>query len=388
MAYSWDTMSVSGHVFRVEGKRRAMWRAKYRLPDGRQVQKTIGPAWTGRGRPPAGHYTRRTAENWLRSTLDEARRGELPGLVRTGVTFGSACAEYLEWLERERDRKPNTLRDYRSIMRAHLLPAFGALAVEDISREDIEAFAGRLAGSNRTRIKILTVLHGVLKRARRVHRLQYDPMALVEKPVQRRKDAGLAVFGPEEVMALVRAAASEQDAAIFLAAAYTGLRRGELVALRWRDVDFERAHIRVTASFSEGSLTTPKSGRARAVPMAPEVAESLARLGQREMFTTEDDLVFPGLDGGHLDGSAVYRRYKAALKRVGLRELRFHDLRHTFGTRVIGRASILQVKEWMGHADVDTTMQYLHYAPRSEDAALIASAFRQDPPVDAASRLP
>src|SRR4051794_30995792 len=76
----------TGHVFRREGVRRATWYAKYRLPDGRQVQKRIGPAWTERGRPPAGYFTKRTAEDWLRGVLDEARRGTLPGLVRTGAT--------------------------------------------------------------------------------------------------------------------------------------------------------------------------------------------------------------------------------------------------------------------------------------------------------------
>jgi integrase len=69
------------------------------------------------------------------------------------------------------------------------------------------------------------------------------------------------------------------------------------------------------------------------------------------------------------------RRYKAALKRAGLRPLRFHDLRHTFGTRMIAKADIRRVQEWMGHADIQTTMRYLHYAPRDEDAQLVAEAF-------------
>ncbi|HEY1508535.1 MAG TPA: hypothetical protein VGF93_06010, partial [Solirubrobacteraceae bacterium] len=77
----------TGHVFRVERARGASWYAKYRLPDGRQVQKKLGPAWTQRGRPPAGYFTKRRAEAWLREVLDQARRGTLPGMVRTGATF-------------------------------------------------------------------------------------------------------------------------------------------------------------------------------------------------------------------------------------------------------------------------------------------------------------
>src|SRR5215203_3085467 len=103
---------VSGHVYRYEGRRRTVWRAKYRLPDGRQVKKTLGPAWTDRGRPPAGYYTKRTAEAWLRATLAEASAGLLPGMVQTGATVADACAEYLRHIARDRARKPSTLRDY------------------------------------------------------------------------------------------------------------------------------------------------------------------------------------------------------------------------------------------------------------------------------------
>ncbi len=226
---------ISGHVFRIEGARRPVWRAKYRLPDGRQVQRTIGPAWTERGRPAGGYFTKRTAN-------------------------------------------------------------------------------------------------------------------------------------------------SEQGAAIYLTAALTGLRRGELVALGWRDVDFTGHPIRVRASYTEGGPTTPKSGKVRSVPMAPQVATALAKLASRSPVESERDLVFAGTSGAYLDASALYRRYKRALADAGLRSLRFHDLRHTFGTRTIGKASILQVKAWMGHADVATTMKYLHYAPRAEEARLVAEAFSIEEP--------
>ena len=88
--------------------------------------------------------------------------------------------------------------------------------------------------------------------------------------------------------------------------------------------------------------------------MAPDVATALAELGARSRWTDDDDLAFVGVGGSYLDGSALRRRYAATLRRAGLRPLRFHDLRHTFGTRMIAKADIRRVQEWMGHADVQT----------------------------------
>jgi integrase len=244
-----------------------------KVPDGRQVKRTIGPAWTGRGRPPAGYYTKRTAEAWLCDVLARAREGTLPGMVRTGVTFADACAEYLRYVEFDLDRKPSTLCDYRSIICAHLEPAFGSLRLEDLTADRIEAWKGTVAVGNRTKAKILTVLNGILKRSRRVHKLGYNPMADVEKPHFRASTA-IEVFSPEEIWALVRAAESEQDAAIFVTAAFTGLRRGELVALRWHDVDFMASKVRVSGSYAGGRLTTPKSGRVRSLPIQGRAAAS------------------------------------------------------------------------------------------------------------------
>jgi integrase len=367
----------TGHVFRREGPRGPVWYAKYRLPDGRQVKRKIGPAWTDRGRPPAGYVTKRTAEAWLRDVLDQARRGTLPGHFQSGVTFADAAAEWLRFVEHDRRRKPSTLEGYRAIVRAHLLPQFGHVPLESITPRMIEQWVERIERSASTRRLALVLLHGIFKRAMKVWELPTNPAAAVEKPPLSRS-GDLEVFSPEEVWALVRAAASEQDAAIFLTAAFTGLRRGELLALRWRDVDFGGSVIRVRASYAAGAVTTPKSGKVRSVPLAPDVAAALARLGSREHFVGDDDLVFVGATGSFSDGSALRRRYDAALKRAGLRRLRFHDLRHTFGTRMIGKADIRRVQEWMGHADIQTTMRYLHYAPRSEDAALVAEAFRID----------
>jgi len=229
--------------------------------------------------------------------------------------------------------------------------------------------------ANNSKNRIVTLLHGVMARACKAYGLPVNPVAGIERhPVRLAGD--IDVFSPEEVWALVRAAGSEQDGAIFLTAAFTGLRRGELIALHWRDVDFTGSLVRVRASYAAGALTAPKSGKVHSVPLAPEVAKALAKLSQREHFTGDDELVFAGEAGSYLDGSALRRRYKSALAKANLRPLRFHDLRHTFGTRMIAKADIRRVQEWMGHADIQTTMRYLHYASREEDARLVAEAFR------------
>ena len=104
--------NVTGHVRLVKRDRGPKWYAKYRLPDRRQVQKMLGPAWTERGRPPEGYYTRKTAEAELRRLMTDAERGERPVAAgRGGRTFGDACAEWLRYVgheSRERRRRSVT----------------------------------------------------------------------------------------------------------------------------------------------------------------------------------------------------------------------------------------------------------------------------------------
>jgi len=206
--------------------------------------------------------------------------------------------------------------------------------------------------------------------------LPRNPAAEVERPRFRVSD-DIEAFSPEDVHALVRAASSERDAALYLTAAFTGLRLGELLALRWGDVDFAGEAIRVRRSYNvHGGLGTPKSGKVRSVPMVPDVAQALARLGERQWYTGDDDLLFGGDVGGFLDASALRDRYRAALARAGLRSLRFHDLRHTFGTLAVRRAEIPAVQAWMGHSHVGTTMRYIHHRDRGDEARLLAEAFK------------
>jgi integrase len=323
------------------------------------------------------------AEDWLRKILIDAQRNAPPIEIR--ATFADAADEYIRYATEDRGCKPSTIRGYRSQLRAHLLPAFGSMRLEDITETEIERWRAGITSprkgkeiSNKTKNEQLVLMHAIMRRAVKVWRLPRNPVANVDR-FRTRSSGDIEVFSPEEVWSLVRAAASEMDGTIFLTAAFTGLRRGEILGLRWRDVDFEASTIRVRASYAAGQLTTPKSGKVRSVPMAPDAAEALARLGQRDRFVSDDDFVFAAESGLPINGDALSSRYEKALVAAGLRRLRFHDLRHTFGTRMIREADIRRVQEWMGHADIQTTMKYLHYESRKEDAELVARAFRTEP---------
>ena len=371
------TSPVSGHTYRQERRSGPRWVAKWRDGAG-QHKRVLGKAWVGKGRPADGYFTKRLAQQALDEILADARRGALATQARTGVTFADVCDDFLDWMEQDRQRKRSTLNDYRSAVRRHFLPAFGNCSLEQVTPASIERWRRALVAeerlSNRSINKLLTILHGIFERARKRWGLSTNPVAEVEKQ-PRKKRVSIDVYGTDEVMALVRAAESEQDAALFLTAAFTGLRMGELLALRWRDVDFQLQAIRVRASYTHRELGTPKNKTGRTVPMIDSVAQVLARLSQRERFTAMDDLVFAGTAGDHLDDSALRRRYKCARERAGLRPLRFHDLRHTFGTHAIRTADPRELQEWMGHADFATTEVYLSYKPRAEAAKRLALAF-------------
>lgn len=109
--------------------------------------------------------------------------------------------------------------------------------------------------------------------------------------------------------------------------------------------------------------------------MAEEVALALASLSRRKGFVGDGDLVFCGALGGHVMPSAIRLRYKAAIEKASLRKLRFHDLRHTFGTHAIRTADSREVMEWMGHQDLKTTQIYLSFKPQADAARRISQAF-------------
>jgi integrase len=378
---------ASGHVFLVKRKRGEQWYVKFRA-GGQQVQRRLGPAWSERGRPPAGYFTRRTAEAQLRAILTDADRGTLAGIRKSGATFKDAAAEWLRYVEHDRKRRPSTVTDYRKVLRHDLYPEFGELPLEAVSADRIDAYRARLVEegrlSARTINKQLVILHGIFRRAQRVYGLPTNPAAAVDRQPLRRSGE-FAVLSPAEVEALARAAETPQDAALFTVAAFTGLRLGELRALRWQDVDFSKRLVHVRRNFTYHALGVPKSGRVRSVPMIDQAAKALDGLSRRERFTSDDDLVFVNDVGETIDDSGLRRRFLAALDRAELKRLRFHDLRHTFGTLAVQAFPLSDVRAYMGHADVTTTMIYVHHVPQVDAAdrlSRLVAASTSTPSID------
>ena len=327
----------SGHLQVVDRRSGRRWHALWRDADGRH-QKILGPAWvkdsgrrTPRGavvwraangpKPDQSYLTPAEAADRLQTILVAAPRATTMGRPRSRPDVRHRGRRVARARQRKRGLKHSTLKDYRYRITSHLLPTFGELQVQVITRRHIERWH---AGYERTRTagKVLMVLGAILRYAQRRELITANPIDGVERhPI--RYSGDYDIYSREEIDAIVRHAADDQDAAIYLTAALTGLRRGELLALRWRDVDFAGQAIRVRANLSYGQIVTPKSGKVRVVPMVDEVAQRLARLADRELPAGEDEPVFASPLGGHLDGSALRRRFVGATCRAGAKDASF-----------------------------------------------------------------
>ena len=190
----------------------------------------------------------------------------------------------------------------------------------------------------------------------------------------------VAKLAYEESEQAARALEDRQDAELYRVAAYTGLRLGELLALRWADVNLVDRRLVVHRAFSDRTEGPTKSWQARFIPIADPAAGAFARLAERREFTRADDYVFYSRLGRPLDGSALRRRFKRAAAAVGLRELRFHALRHGAGSMIARQADPRWVQGFLGHSKSTTTERYPHSKARPEDVDVLNRAFAPNRP--------
>lgn len=357
--------------------RRGAYYGKWRA-GGRQVMRKLGAV-----RRPGSRegLTRKQAEAQLRRLMQEIRAAPA---ASERLTVEEAGARYLSHVERVLERKPTTVADYGSILRRHLARYFGSQAIERITAEHLAAYMAAKASeglSTKTVSNHLNFAHGLFSFALKRGWVAANPVAGVDRPRLVGTNPDIRYLDRGEVEALLRAVPDDPlgptDRVLYLTATMTGLRQGELIALRWQDVDWVAGVVRVRRNFTRGRFGTPKTRRSsRAVPMADRVAAELERHSQRSAYQGDEDLVFCHPQTGHpYDASKQRKRFKEALKAAGLRPIRFHDLRHTFGTGMAAAGAPLRaIQEWMGHRDIQTTQVYADYAPDPSQGAVWAEA--------------
>jgi integrase len=281
---------------------------------------------------------------------------------------------------------------------------------DTFTTEDVDEFRRELLASHlsvRSAQKILVLLHGVFRLAVRRKLIQANPSADAERVTV--VDPGtFTILEPAEFECVYRAvlgqldersdADREDDDAIddlseeqrqtFACALalmfYAGPRMGETRDLQWRCVDFARSVLRVESNFVQGERSTPKGKRSRSAPLVPILAHRLAALSTSGQFTAPADYVFSTALGDRITDRLLRSVFYAALVRAGLGHKREetdrhgnpqdpmtpHDLRHSYCTWAVNVWPITKVKEFAGHADVKTTMRYVHHQTKEDDAEL------------------
>jgi integrase len=361
----------SGSVF-VKGDR---WYGRWWVGD-RRVKRSLGPV-----REPGSRngLTRIQAEREMRRQME----GELPGVARhERPSLGEAGRRYVDHLEHVMERKPSMIEDYRGHLRRHLQPYFGDRPIDRIESDHVTGYMKAKRGeglATKTVQNHLNFLHGIFAFAVKRRWVMMNPVALVDRPRgSRAKSLRLKFLQPEELDAVIRAAPDDKLGAVerplYLCAAMTGMRQGELLAIRWIDIDWTARRVRVVDNFTRGRFGTPKSDHGRSIPVSDRLAAELDRHFQRSAFQDDNDLVFCHPETGNvLDPSKLRKRFVEAVARARIEEITFHKLRHTFGTQMAAAGAPLRaIQEWMGHADAKTTEIYAHYAPDATGGAAFA----------------
>jgi integrase len=302
---------------------RGAWYATWWL-DGRQVKRKVGPK-----REPA-------SRQGLTKTQAEARLRELIGKTEVlapqeRMTLKEAGELYLVHVEQVMQRKPSTVQDYTIMLRRHFEPFFTAprvSSVAKISDDDVRAYrnAKRREGlASKTISNHLAFLHGILRYAVKRKWATTNPVDAVERPRPSGADPDIRFLDMDELEALIAAALQDDlgvmEGVLYLTAAMTGLRQGELIALRWRDVDRKAGVVRVRHSRTRGVLGTPKGRRSnRAVPMSDRLTAAVEGHFQQSAFQEDDALVFAHPQtGSPYDPSKMRSRFKAAVTVFGRR---------------------------------------------------------------------
>ncbi|HMD55898.1 MAG TPA: site-specific integrase [Solirubrobacteraceae bacterium] len=377
------------------------WVGSWYGADGRKIMRKVGPARTPGERD---GLTKTQAEARFRKMRETTR----PPAVAERVTMAEAGQELCRRLE-IRGRKKSHRMTVESDLRNHIAPFFDGKELHRIEPKDIERYiavklrpadAKKATGAKKAKARgetdavetklapktirnHLNTMHSIFDIGMRLGWCASNPVTLADRPVIKTTETRIKFLGQPELEKLLALPYPDDswgrvEPTLYLTAAMTGLRQGELAGLRWRDVDFHARKLRVVSPYVRGEFNDPKSEESgRSVPLAHRVVDALTELRERSAYSHDSELVFCHPESGNpLDRSKLIRRFKQALAQAEVRPITFHELRHTFGTRMAAAGVPLRtIQHWMGHADAKTTQIYAHYQPSEQEADAVDRAF-------------
>jgi integrase len=320
-------------------------------PDGRvQRVRKASPVNTRRGAERFEHEVRSAL---LTGTYaKELKQAECPG-------FGKFADEFMQNYATV-NNKPSSQESTASILKHHLIPFFGEVSLKGIGPQQVERYKATKVRTHASKTinNQLTVLHKMLAVALEWGYIDGVPrMKWMKAP---KPDFRFLDF--HEAERLVKAARAEPMwCTMILLGLRTGLRQGELLALRWCDVDLTAARLVVRQAVARGIVGTPKNHRQRQIPLTASMVEALTAWRHRR-----SELVFCQDDGSMLTKNQCKWPLRRARKKAGIEALGWHDLRHTFASHLAMRGVPLKViQELLGHATIEMTMRYAHLTPQT-----------------------
>lgn len=354
------------------------WQADFRVA-GVRYRPTLGPEIETKKQAEAEE--RRLRAEVEASAREQAKVEAAPETAaRPRAAFSGFAHTWLEEHIRIR-RKPSVYRGYEMACRVHLVPFFGDRQLTSIVRRDVERFVAQLAatphpdtGARRAPKSVnntLAVLTSLLSTAVEWGYLEKSPATGVE-PLPIPVDSQEFAFYTAEESDRWLAACAEIEPAWYpwcLLSFRTGLRLGELAALRWSDVDLPGRRLHVRRAWYRGEVTTPKGGRSRLVDLCGSAAALLGRLGRRPGVP----LVFANDDGSYVTRDQLKAPWERVTRAAGLHRTTPHDARHSFASQLImAGEGVPAVQQLLGHTDIRVTMRYAHLAPAAKASAVAA----------------
>jgi integrase len=334
-------------VILYDGKRGTVWRIKYTDADGKQVMETLGPDREG--------WTQRKAEAELRERLVRVERKSYRRPAP--LTFGEYAKTWFAEGVTRRGWKSSTVKQYRSLER-RLVDHFGPIPLAGIRPRHVAEYVAETSktmGASAVS-RDVALLHAIFKSAIKEELVEANPAVGAERPKLPRRT--WRILEPVEVARVSKAFEDEQARTVFLTLVLTGIRRSELQALRWHDVDLIENVLRVRDSKSEDGI--------RSIALSRTLAEELWQHRRRSNFRGEDEFVFCHPERGTRYRADTFEAaLGAALRATGIegRVRAFHDLRHTSITNdAAAGANPTALMTKAGHSDMQTTKTYLHLA--------------------------